>query len=120
LSLLPMVGLLGYGIDYGVAITDKSKLDAAAGAAAIAAVATAKAYIAANPGQANVTANAIAAGIAQASKAFTVNAGTVPSAQVQLQTPQLTRKSQTLVSTVVYSATVKNNFGPIFRTPTTT
>ncbi|MGU3284556.1 pilus assembly protein TadG-related protein [Methylobacterium mesophilicum] len=120
LSLLPMVGLLGYGIDYGVAITDKSKLDAAADAAAIAAVATAKAYIAANPGQANVTANAIAAGIAQASKAFTVNAGTVPFAQVQLQTPQLTRKSQTLVSTVVYSATVKNNFGPIFRTPTTT
>ncbi|TXN61239.1 phosphomannomutase [Methylobacterium sp. WL18] len=119
LSLLPMVGLLGYGIDYGVAITDKSKLDAAADAAAIAAVATAKAYIAANPGQANVTANAIAAGIAQASKAFTVNAGTVPFAQVQLQPPQLTRKSQTLVSTVVYSATVKNNFGPIFRTPTT-
>ncbi len=74
LSLLPMVGLIGYGVDYGVAITDKAKLDAAADAAAVAAVATAKAYIAANPGQANVTANAIAAGIAQASKAFTVNA----------------------------------------------
>ncbi|SFI08933.1 pilus assembly protein TadG-related protein [Methylobacterium brachiatum] len=120
LSLLPMVGLIGYGVDYGVAITDKAKLDAAADAAAVAAVATAKAYIAANPGQANVTANAIAAGIAQASKAFTVNAGTVPFAQVQLQTPQLERTSQTLRSTVVYSATVKNNFGQIFRTPTTT
>jgi Flp pilus assembly protein TadG len=120
LSLLPMVGLLGYGVDYGVAIADKAKLDAAADAAAIAAVATAKAYIAANPGQANVTANAIAAGVAQASKAFTVNAGTVPFAQVQLQTPTIARRSQTLVSTVVYSATVKNNFGQMFRTPTTT
>ena len=120
LSLLPMVGLLGYGVDYGVAITDKAKLDAAADAAAIAAVATAKAYIAANPGEANVTANAIAAGIAQATNAFTVNAGTVPFAQVQLQTPQLVRTRQTLRSTVVYSATVKNNFGQIFRTPTTT
>jgi len=40
LSLLPMVGLLGYGVDYGVAITDKAKLDAAADAAAIAAVAS--------------------------------------------------------------------------------
>ncbi|MCJ2059342.1 pilus assembly protein TadG-related protein [Methylobacterium sp. J-048] len=119
LSLLPMVGLLGYGVDYGVAITDKAKLDAAADAAAIAAVATAKAYIAANPSQANVTANAIAAGIAQATSAFNVNAGTVPFAQVQLQTPQLVRTSQTLKSTIIYSATVKNNFGQIFRTPTT-
>ncbi|MCJ2092376.1 pilus assembly protein TadG-related protein [Methylobacterium sp. J-072] len=119
LSLLPMVGLLGYGVDYGVAITDKAKLDAAADAAAIAAVATAKAYIAANPGQANVTANAIAAGIAQATNAFRVNAGTVPFAQVQLRTPTIVRRSQTLVSTVVYSAAVKNNFGQIFRTPTT-
>ncbi|MDP4002061.1 TadE/TadG family type IV pilus assembly protein [Methylobacterium sp. NEAU K] len=119
LSLLPMVGLIGYGVDYGVAITDKAKLDAAADTAAIAAVATAKAYIAANPNQTNVTANAIAAGIAQATSAFTVNAGTVPFAQVQLQTPQLTRTSQTLNATVVYTATVKNNFGQIFRTPTT-
>ncbi|MCJ2123641.1 TadE/TadG family type IV pilus assembly protein [Methylobacterium sp. J-077] len=120
LSLLPMVGLIGYGVDYGVAITDKAKLDAAADAAAIAAVATAKAYIAANPSQANVTANAIAAGIAQATSAFNVNIGTVPFAQVQLQTPQLVRTSQTLKSTIIYSATVRNNFGAIFRSPTTT
>lgn len=37
-SLVPMIGLIGYGVDYGVAITDKAKLDAAADAAAIAAV----------------------------------------------------------------------------------
>jgi Flp pilus assembly protein TadG len=119
-SLIPMVGLIGYGVDYGVAITDKAKLDAAADAAAIAAVATAKAYFAANPSQSNLTANALAAGAAQATAAFAVNSGTVPFAQVQLQTPQVTRTGQRLDSVVTYTATIKNNFGQIFRTPVTT
>ncbi|MGU3664599.1 TadE/TadG family type IV pilus assembly protein [Methylobacterium sp. A49B] len=119
-SLLPMVGLIGYGVDYGVAITDKAKLDAAADAAAIAGVVSAKAYFATNPIQSNLTANAFAAGTAQATNAFTVNAGSVPFAQVQLQTPQLSRTGQTIKSTVSYTATIKNNFGQLFRTPTTT
>ena len=119
-SLVPLVGLIGYGVDYGVAITDKAKLDAAADAAAIAGVVSAKAYFAANPVQSNLTANAYAAGAAQATNAFTVNAGTVPFAQVTLQTPLISRIGQTITSSVTYSATIKNNFGQIFRTPTTT
>jgi len=119
-SLVPMVGLIGYGVDYGVAITDKAKLDAAADAAAIAGVVSAKAYFAANPIQSNLTANAFAAGSAQATNAFTVNAGKVPFAQVQLQAPQISRTGQTITSSVTYTATIKNNFGQIFRTPTTT
>lgn len=119
-SLIPLIGLIGYGVDYGVAITDKAKIDAAADAAAIAGVVAAKAYFAANPNQSNLSANAFAAGAAQATNAFTVNTGTVPFAQVQLGTPQIARQGQTITSTVSYTATIKNNFGQIFRTPTTT
>ena len=42
-SLIPMIGLVGLGIDYGVALSAKAKFDNAADAAAIAAVATVKA-----------------------------------------------------------------------------
>ncbi len=77
-SLIPMVGLTGFGIDYGLAITTKTKLNAAADAAALAGVVTAKAYIAANPNDANVNQNAIAAGQQQAINSFNVNAGRYP------------------------------------------
>ena len=40
--------------------------------------------------------------------------------QVQLQAPQISRRGQTITSTITYTATVKNNFGQMFRTPTTT
>ena len=72
LSLIPLIGLVGYGVDYGVAITDKAKVDAAADAAAIAGVVAAKAYFANNPGQTNLSANAFAAGAAQATNALNV------------------------------------------------
>lgn len=120
LSAIPLVGLVGLGVDYGTAITAKSKLNAAADAAALAAVVTAKAYIGANPNQANVTQNGITAGVNQGINAFNVNAGRVASTTVTLQTPQVTRSGQTLTSTVTYTATVQNSFGKIFRSPTTT
>ncbi|GJE58418.1 pilus assembly protein TadG-related protein [Methylobacterium trifolii] len=120
LSLIPILGLVGLGIDYGVATSDKSRLDSAADAAALAAVVTAKAYIAANPAQNNVTAKAITAGQNQAINAFNVNAGTVPFAQVTLQSPTVARSGQTLTATIVYTATIQNNFGKLFRSPTTT
>ena len=41
LSLIPMIGVAGLGVDYGIALSAKSKLDNAADTAAIAAVATA-------------------------------------------------------------------------------
>ena len=119
IGLLPIVGLIGLGVDYGVAITNKTKLDGAADAAAVAAVATAKAYIAANQGQSNLTAKAVAAGITQATNVFNVNAGKVPLSAYTLQTPKLVPNGQTLTSTVAYTATVTNTFGRIFRAPTT-
>lgn len=120
LGLIPMVGLIGLGIDYGVAASDKAKLDMAADAAAVAAVVTAKAYYAANAGQADLNTKAIAAGISRASNAFRANTGNVALADINFPVPQLTRNGQTLTAVVTYSAAVKNSFGPLFGSPTTT
>jgi Flp pilus assembly protein TadG len=62
LSLIPIVGLVGLGVDYGMAITNRARLDRAADAAALAAVVTAKAYVAANSSQSGVFDKAKAAG----------------------------------------------------------
>ncbi len=72
---MPLVGLLGLAVDYGMATNAKTRLNNAADAAALAAVVTAKAYIGANPGQTNVTQNGLAAGASQAVNAFNVNVG---------------------------------------------
>ena len=135
-SLIPLVGLVGIGADYGVALTDKSKLDNAADAAALAAVATAKAYVAANSTDTNLTNDAITAGLAQAKSAFVVNAGNVPFAQIPVvQTAStaapttsacltgnaciyLSRTNQTFTSTTTYLTTTQNHFGQIFGSPT--
>ena len=135
-SLIPLVGLVGVGVDYGVALTDKSKLDNASDAAALAAVATAKAYVAANPNDTNLTNDAITAGLAQAASTFVVNAGNVPFAQIPVvqtastaaPTPlacptgnacvYLSRTNQTFTSTTTYLTTTQNHFGQIFGSPT--
>lgn len=114
LSLVPMVGLVGLGVDYGMALSAKSTLDNAADAAALAAVATAKAYVAANPTDPNLNANAISAGKDRATRAFAVNAGKVPFTTTTAPVINLTRSSQTFTSTVQYQATSRNNFGQIF------
>ena len=68
------------GVDYYVALSDKSRLDTAADAAALEAVNTAKAYYAANSAAqsgATLESNTIAAGIARGTKAFDANVGSV-------------------------------------------
>ena len=119
-SLIPIVGLVGLATDYGVALTDKSKLDNAADAAAVAAVATAKAYVAANQTDPTLIPDAIAAGQAQAPRVFTVNAGNIPFASVPTPSISLTYNvlNQTFSSTVSYTTGVQNHFGQIFKTPT--
>lgn len=120
LSLVPLVGLVGLGVDYGVALSVKAKLDNAADAAAIAAVATAKAYIAANPNDTNLNADAAAAGQAQAVRAFMVNAGSLPFATVPTPTiPLPIRTGQTFTANVSYQTQSSNNFGKLFAQPNT-
>jgi len=120
LSLVPLIGLVGLGIDYGVAASDKSKLDTAADAAALAGIVTTKAFIADNAGQADLNAKAVAAGITKATNVFRANLGNVALAQIDFPTPQITRSGQTLTAVVKYSATVSNTFGRLFGTTATT
>ena len=116
---------------------DKAKLDAASDAASIAAVATAKAYVAANQSDAALSVNAIAAGLTQASKAFVINAGSLPFSQAPnvltyayaaptvANCPAssaciyLSQSKQTFTATTIYSGSTQNNFGQIFGVPTT-
>jgi Flp pilus assembly protein TadG len=117
MSLIPMIGLVGLGIDYGVALSDKAKLDSAADTAVLAAVATAKAYIAANSGSQSdptLTNNAKAAGYDRGMRAFAVNAGALPFAATPTPTLTVSRTGQTFSANVSYSTSSNNNFGRMF------
>ncbi|KMO13191.1 pilus assembly protein TadG-related protein, partial [Methylobacterium platani] len=120
LSLIPIVGMIGLGVDYGMAVTDRSRLDRAADAAAMAAIVTAKAYIAANSSQSNVMTAAATAGRNQAVNTFNVNSGSVPLATVTLQTPDVTISGQTIKAVITYTATIQNSFSKLFMVPTST
>ena len=113
-SLVPLMGVVGLGIDYGMALSAKAKLDAAADAAALAAVATAKAYVAANPNDANLDVNAKAAGKDRATRAFAVNAGRIPFTTAQVPVITVDRDKQTFKASAQYQAATRNNYGQIF------
>jgi Flp pilus assembly protein TadG len=119
LMALPLVALLGLGIDYYKELSDKARLDAAADAAALAAISAAQQYIN-NYSQTQVdptlTNNAILAGKAQAIKAFYANAGTVELAAPATPIPNVIRDPlnvQTLTATVTYTAQTATSFGGI-------
>lgn len=119
LALLPTLGIVGLGVDYGMAITSKTRLDNAADAAALAGVVTAKDYIAANAKQSDVVTAGLTAGRNQATKAFNINAGSVSFATVNLSPPDVTRSGQTLTATISYTASIPSIFGKLFGVSTT-
>lgn len=120
LAVILTIGLVGLGVDYGVAITGKTRLDNAADNAALAGVVTAKEYIAANAKQSDVTTAGLTAGQNQALKAFNFNAGSVSFATVDLSSPQVTRNGNVLTATITYTATVQSIFGKILGVSATT
>lgn len=120
LSLIPIIGLVGLGIDYGLTLTNRARLDRAADASALAAVVTARAYVVANASQVGVMEAARIAGRVQATNTFYVNAGKIPMADVSLQTPEVTIDGQTINAKVTYTVTIQNIFAKLFRVPTTT
>jgi Flp pilus assembly protein TadG len=122
-SLLPAIGIVGLGIDYYTGLSHKSRLDAAADSAAIAAITTAQNYINTNSSSQvdpYLTNNAVAAGIAQAKKMFPVNAGRVLTAVPATPDVSLTRTGQTLTASVTYSGQMSTAFGKLFGVPTFT
>lgn len=114
LSLFPMIGVAGLGIDYGIALSAKSKLDNAADAAALAAVATAKAYVANNASDPTLNVDAVVAGLNRAYRAFAVNAGSLSFSTVPTPVITLVRTGQTFASNVTYQTTTTTQFGKMF------
>lgn len=121
LSLFPLVGLAGLGIDYGMALSAETKLDTAANSAAIAGVARAKVLVAVNLTDVTLCDDAIAAGTDRANRAFIVNAGSIPFALVTQPTIKILHPTtQTFTASVTYTITSKNQFGKMFGTALTT
>jgi Flp pilus assembly protein TadG len=121
-AIIPMVGIVGLGVDYYTGLSHKARLDAAADSAAIAAITTAKSYISANSSsqiEPLLTNSAIAAGQAQGAKVFAVNAAAT-AATIAAGTPTVTvtRTLQTFNATVTYSGNMKTSFGKLFTVPT--
>lgn len=111
-----LVVIVGMGVDYYVALSDKSRLDTAADAAALAAVNTAKAYYAANSGSQSGTtleANAQAAGQAQGLKVFAANVGSTVLAGTPVPVITFTQAPLTFIAQVKWTAQVLSHFGPL-------
>jgi hypothetical protein len=122
-----LILFIGMGVDYWVALSDKSRMDTAADAAAIAAVNTAVSYYKLNPNNETGTtlkSDAINAGIAQAKKVFAVNMGATKLAQpvtppvidiCDAATPHCGPLA--FNSNVTWSGNVAAHFGPLVNIP---
>jgi Flp pilus assembly protein TadG len=123
-----LIVFIGMGVDYLVALSDKSRMDTAADAAAIAAVNSAVAYYKLNPKNETGTTlknDAITAGKAQALSVFNVNMGaTQVFATAQLNGPVIPTIDicdaatpacgpLTFNSSVTWSGKIAAHFGPL-------
>ncbi len=118
---LPLIGVMGLAVDYGILLSNKSALDAAADAGAIAAVTKAKAVL---TGGGTMT-DALAQGAAQAKAAFAANAGRVnyaTSSDAIVPTvtwdPALPVQGQKLSVIVNYQMNSSSQFGKLFNKST--
>ena len=117
LSIVPVIGIVGLGLDYSGALARKARLDAAADAAAVSAIATARDYITTNGSSQTdptLTNNAIAAGSSQGAKTFSLNAAAEFGTLAAKPNIALARVGQTITSTVSYNATSPTSFGGLF------
>ena len=114
-----LVVIVGMGVDYYVGLSDKSRLDTAADAAALAAVNTAKNYYAANSGGplsgTALASAAEAAGQLQGQKVFNANVGSTVLTTLTLTLPPPTYNTSTMTFTanVSWSAQAAAHFGAL-------
>ena len=111
-----LILFIGMGIDYWVGLSDKSRMDTAADAAAIAAVNGAKAFFAANSGAMSGTAlsnAAISAGIALGDKVFAADMGSTLLVQPVTPAITMTYSDLTFNSSVTWSGQAATHFGPL-------
>jgi Flp pilus assembly protein TadG len=112
-----LIGVFGIGIDYWSAFNDKTRADAAADAAGLVAVNTAKAFYAANSGTMTGSAlsnAAIAAGQAAGQKAFAVNLGSSDMASTITSSVVVAYTNLQFNATVTFSGQTAAHFGSLF------
>ena len=117
---LPAIGMVGLGVDYYNGLSNKTRLDEAADAAAIAAITTAQSYINANAAfqvDPYLTNNAEAAGKAQALKVFPANAGPSFARASAVPSVSMNRTGQTITALVSYTGSTRASFGKLFGVP---
>ena len=124
-AALPLMLLIGIGIDYFHDLSLKARLEEAADAAALAAANTATAFVknnSATESGTQLTNDAIAAGVAQGLRAFTANIG-VAATEMTAFTPVISVTPTTIVngnektngfqSSVQYASQFNTAFGPL-------
>jgi Flp pilus assembly protein TadG len=111
LLAVPLVGAVGYGLDYARAVNYKSSLNSAASAATLAAIDTARAMILAD---ANATTSAVTT--AASARALQVFNGQAPtSSDVNYSAPTIVtrRVGNTLTANIAYTATMTTTLSQI-------
>ena len=117
LCMIPMIGVIGLGIDYLSSLAHKARLDGAADAAAISGITAAQNYITAHQAtqaEPGLTNDAKAAGNAQGKKTFALNAGSTLSVVPTTPNINVDRQGQTLTALVKYTTSSKASFGSMF------
>lgn len=115
LSLIPMIGIIGIGVDYGRLLATKAQLDAAADAAALAAATEASNLI-----QQLLPLLAVSFGQQAGQELFATDAARAASQTGRTITPQIqvVPAGRTVTATVTWTATQNNAFGGLFGMPT--
>ena len=120
LALIPMIGMVGVGLDYFRGLTYRAHFDRAADAAVITAIATARDYISTNPNnEANPTAAALALGQTRGLATFRVNAASMLSSVPLTPTLTVNRTGGVITATANYAGTFPSAFGRVFSETTT-
>ena len=112
LSALPMIGLFGLCIDYGIAMSNKSKLDAAADAAVVAAITSTRSALATKDP------DALATGKARALAVFATNVGKINFGEATPPVPTIDLSmgsdGTTVKAQVAYATSNTSQFGRLF------
>ncbi|MCJ2035382.1 pilus assembly protein TadG-related protein [Methylobacterium sp. J-068] len=115
LALIPLIGLVGVGVDYVRGINYRAHFDRAADAATITAIATARDYISANPNnESNPTASALTLGQTRGLSAFRVNAGAILNSLPLTPSLTVTRTGNVVTATATYASTFSSPFSRVF------
>jgi Flp pilus assembly protein TadG len=119
LAILPMMLAAGIAADYAIQQSVKTRLDASADAAALAAIKSAQTTIA-RLSQTNPDPNprAIKDALAQANKSFNAQAGRFGGHLLEAPKIQVAIKDQTVSANVSYRAAIATNFGKLAGVPT--